>query len=59
MKQKCSQGFKDAIEISRTFIISGLEIEFSWYHDANSVTLTYILVELDKGFYQCNDPAAS
>jgi len=56
---KAVDGFKDAIEISRTFIISGLEIEFSWYHDANSVALTYILVELDKGFYQCNDPAAS
>lgn len=44
-------GFKDAMEISRTFIISGLEIEFSWYHDANGSALTYMLAQIDNGFY--------
>ena len=44
-------GYKDALEISRTFIVSGLEITFSWYHDDDGVVLTYMLAKLSDGFY--------
>ncbi|ALO42896.1 hypothetical protein D9981_19075 [Pseudoalteromonas phenolica O-BC30] len=48
---KAVDGFKDAIEISRTFIVSGLEIEFSWYHDNEGTALTYMIIQHDNGFY--------
>ncbi len=49
---KAVDGFKDAIEISRTFIVSGLEIEFSWYHDNEGTALTYMIIQHDNGFYR-------
>ena len=47
-------GHEDNLEISRTFVTDGLEIECSWYHDVHGISFTYILVELEDGFY--SDP---
>ena len=45
-------GFKDEVEISRRFVVFGLLIECSWYHDSDGISLTYISIERDDGFYQ-------
>lgn len=45
-------GFKDDVEISRTFVTCDLQIECSWYHDSDGISFTYMSVEKDDGFYQ-------
>lgn len=48
-------GFKDDVEINRRFVLSGLQIDCSWYHDADGIAFTYMFIEKDDGFYQTSD----
>jgi hypothetical protein len=47
-------GFEDDVEISRTFLVNGIELECSWYYDSKDVSFTYISAELDTGFHNAN-----